>query len=348
METLIIGQGVAGSFLAWELIKRKQKIRIIDNFHQQSSSLTAAGIINPVTGKRLALMPDFDMFYSCAKEVYRDLEGHFNRKFFKEVPILRIFKNEEERAKYNKKDERGILKKYLEEYFPAHTHQPFLDDPLGSIRILNAAVVATELLLNSFKEFFLESNLLARQAFVYNDLTVHDDHVKYQGQSFKNIIFCEGFKAQFNPWFDWLPFNSVKGEILELKMTSDGLPDAIINKGKWCVPLEKDRWAAGASYLWEDLNCEPTKEGRDDILEELQYIQREKTVVQHKAAVRPVIKDQQPVIGMHPKMKNIGIFNGFGSKGFLIGPFYAKNFSAFLINKGPIISNVNIERFVHN
>ena len=37
--------------------------------------------------------------------------------------------------------------------------------------------------------------------------------------------------------------------------------------------------------------------------------------IDHFAGIRPATKDRRPFIGTHPEFKNIGIFNGLGSKG---------------------------------
>jgi len=57
INTIIVGQGLAGSLLAWSLIQRGQSILIVDNDHHHAASIAAAGIINPVTGQLFVLHP---------------------------------------------------------------------------------------------------------------------------------------------------------------------------------------------------------------------------------------------------------------------------------------------------
>jgi hypothetical protein len=40
--------------------------------------------------------------------------------------------------------------------------------------------------------------------------------INWQDISAKKIIFCEGYHAIHNPWFNYLPFQLAKGEILTL------------------------------------------------------------------------------------------------------------------------------------
>ena len=51
---LIVGHGLAGSTLAWQLHHRNETFDIIDNTDLPGSSRVAGGMINPVTGKHLA------------------------------------------------------------------------------------------------------------------------------------------------------------------------------------------------------------------------------------------------------------------------------------------------------
>ena len=68
-------------------------------------------------------------------------------------------------------------------------------------------------------------------------------------------------------------------------------------------------------------------------------------LVRHEAGVRPCTKDTMPYIGLHPQYPRLGIFNGFGSKGSLMIPYYAKQFSAILQGKQIDIAEADIRRY---
>ena len=53
LDYIVVGQGIAGSCLAYELLQRNKKIVLIDESWKDSACLVAAGVINPITGKRL-------------------------------------------------------------------------------------------------------------------------------------------------------------------------------------------------------------------------------------------------------------------------------------------------------
>ena len=54
MNVLIIGQGIAGSCLAWELKRRGADFTIADRPIAETASRVAAGLVNPLTGRALA------------------------------------------------------------------------------------------------------------------------------------------------------------------------------------------------------------------------------------------------------------------------------------------------------
>ena len=39
----------------------------------------------------------------------------------------------------------------------------------------------------------------------------------YDEATYDKVIFCEGFRAKYNPWFSFLPFSPVRGEILKIR-----------------------------------------------------------------------------------------------------------------------------------
>ena len=53
IDFLIIGQGLAGTVLAWNLIQRGRSVIVLDREDESTSSKVAAGLINPITGRYL-------------------------------------------------------------------------------------------------------------------------------------------------------------------------------------------------------------------------------------------------------------------------------------------------------
>ncbi len=95
IDYLIIGQGLAGSLLAWELIQRDCKVIILDN-GKENASQVAAGLINPITGMRFVKSADIDTLLPTAKRSYSKLADVFQQPFYIEKPMLRLFRSDAE------------------------------------------------------------------------------------------------------------------------------------------------------------------------------------------------------------------------------------------------------------
>ena len=54
-DFLIVGQGIAGTTLAMELIAQGASVLVIDAYNKSSSSQVAAGLFNPIAFRRVAL-----------------------------------------------------------------------------------------------------------------------------------------------------------------------------------------------------------------------------------------------------------------------------------------------------
>ncbi|MCD4779461.1 MAG: FAD-binding oxidoreductase [Candidatus Omnitrophica bacterium] len=344
-KILIIGQGLAGSFLAWNLLEEGHSILIVDDRHTHCSSLAAAGMVNPITGKRLVLSQRCDELLPFAKNVYQRFETRFNRKFFESKKIIRLFRDAQELSEWDKKSQQPHLTKYYGEKKKAGTWGSLINDQLGSFFIEQGGYCRKLDLLNCLTHYFHETGCLRFQTFHYDNLKILDDHVRWNNQDFSQIIFCEGYLAQNNPWFKWLPFNHAKGEILELT-TRNPLPDAVISCGKWCVPFGKNKYMVGSTYSWDHFDCQTSQAGRQKILDAIgEFIHVDFEVVHQLAGVRPILKDLNPALGQHPEYPHVKIFNGLASKGLIWGPFYARQMTDYLINNIPLDAQVNITRF---
>jgi len=53
VDVLIIGQGICGTMLSWWLEKAGMSYVVADDPKPDSASRVAAGVINPVTGRRM-------------------------------------------------------------------------------------------------------------------------------------------------------------------------------------------------------------------------------------------------------------------------------------------------------
>lgn len=346
IDYLIIGQGLAGSLLAWELNQRQKKVFIIDN-GELNASQVAAGLINPVTGMRFVKSTDVDQLLPTAKEYYHQLSDYFQHTFYIEKPMLRILRNNKEMLACQKRLQQAEYKPYLSES-KAVPSRTFINASLGLIKQKQTGYLLTKALLTALKNYFISINAYAHDEIKYNEIKLSPT-LTWKDIRPKQIIFCEGHHASNNPWFSWLPFQPVKGEIITATATEQ-IPQHILNYGHWFIPLDSYHFRTGATFDRTNINTHITEDAKETLLATLKQIYPSITlerIINQQAGIRPTTLDKQPFIGHHPHYPELVIFNGFGAKGSLQIPWYSKRLADNLINNRAIPQACNILRYNH-
>ena len=105
-------------------------------------------------------------------------------------------------------------------------------------------------------------------------------------------------------------------------------------------------YKVGATYNWKDKTDTPTEEAKEELLKKLQsLLDHPFELIGHQAGVRPTTKDRRPIIGTHPKHQNLHVFNGLGTKGVMIAPYFVDQFCDFLEGKSQLDKEVDLNRF---
>lgn len=347
MDVIIVGQGLAGSVLAWYLIQKRLKVAVIDEDHRGSASMVAAGLVNPVTGKRLVKSWHVDTCLPAALQFYRHLEITFGRSLYHQKPILRLFNNPEEVELWDKRREQPDYERYIGPLCSSHViglHTP--QTPSG-FYIHHSGYLDTRELLQALKTYLQHRQCLVVAPLNYEDIKLSRNRVHWKHISAERLVFCEGYRIRDNPWFCALPLQPAKGEIITLK-THQPLPKEIINGGKWLLPLEPDKLKIGATFQWQPVDSVPSEVGKQQLLNachQLGWQSRNDQVIQHLCGVRPGTRDKKPFIGWHPGFSRLGVFNGFGAKGSMLIPFFAALFADCLGGAGKLPDEVDIKRF---
>lgn len=342
IDVLIIGQGLAGSLLAWELIQREMRVVVLDNGCPNASQV-AAGLINPVTGQRLVKSSDIDELLPVAMQCYRQLSEAFRQRFFVALPMLRILKNVRERRAAEQRLSQQDYQAFLS---VCSAEVGALQVPHGVLLQAQTGYLKTGLLLSQLRKFLMANASYRQNQVDYNDIVLHP-RLSWQDLLPRHIVFCEGYQALHNPWFGGLPFQPAKGEILTCSSTVQ-CPEQIINFGHWLIPIDAQRFKLGATYQPGQTDTQPTELARQTLLDGVSAVMPDLKPIEvttQQAGVRPATLDKQPLIGSHPQYANLHIFNGFGSKGSLAIPRYAQQFAAALQQRGLISAPINVQRY---
>jgi glycine/D-amino acid oxidase-like deaminating enzyme len=70
-DYIIVGQGLAGSCLALELIEEGKRVIVFSEPKGKTASRVAAGLINPITGRKMKLTWKAKELFSFLENFYR-------------------------------------------------------------------------------------------------------------------------------------------------------------------------------------------------------------------------------------------------------------------------------------
>ena len=329
VDYLIVGQGLAGALLACLLQMNRKKVLVIDNAHRTAASLSAAGIMNPITGKRLNRPFLIDRLLEDAFNIYPSIEQFLGASFFRRRKVLRLLQSRDERRQWNERLASGDYAKYLGSIdCPRFSSK---ENWFGGFEIALAGQLDVATFIRCARDRLSVNSQLVESEFEYDALRFSPTGVDWRGYTAKAVIFCEGYQMSRNPFFRSIQMNPAKGEILTLRAPSFA-DDRIIQRGKWLFRSTTDEIKAGTTYSWDQLDEIPTQIARDEIERSVrQFIDFDFEVINQGAGVRPVIRaDNRPIVGTHPENKRVAVLNGLGSKGVLQAPFASAQLIASL------------------
>lgn len=348
VDYLIVGHGIAGICVAEHLEQNGASYMVINHEVPNSSSKVAAGLYNPITGRKMKKTWLADDLFPYLEHFYSNLEIKLNARFLIEKAIYRPFVSIEEQNEWigsdlpNEKDEINFIKKVATK---SHFEE-FIEDPFGGLLLKHSGFIDLNTLISSHREYLLNKNLYIQQELNYSQLEVKDDFISYGEIQANNLIFCDGALTE-NPYFNWVPNAPVKGELLHIQTETPLPEDVIFNRGIFIVKnSNQSYYRVGATYEWKELNNEPTEKAKAQLENKLKdLLKTPYKIVGQVAGIRPASKDRRPLIGNHPNLKNVFLFNGLGTKGVSLAPYFANNFCISLLKNEKLKEEVDICRY---
>ena len=345
VDTIIVGMGIAGICYAETLHQNKKSFYVIDN-KKTGSSKIAAGIFNPTVLKRYNMTWNGEEFYKNAIMFFKKIENKYKKEIIFKHDILKFFSSFSDQNNWAVASKKPVLKEFLDSKIHTKKIKGVLTE-FGYGLVKKCGRISTLNLINEFKNN-LNDNYLNRD-FDFSKLFSDNKKIVYGNILAENIVFCEGYGIISNPFFKHLPVNGSKGEFLIVKIPNLNLKQIIKRSSIFIMPLGNQIYWVGATYDNSDKKNRPTQLKKQWLIEKLESIIMESyKIIEHKASIRPSTIDRRPIIGSHPKYKNIYLLNGMGSRGILLAPTLSYWLYDYIYKGVQIPQEVDIKRFKNN
>lgn len=343
----IVGQGIAGSVLALELLRRGEEVLVFDDGHRTSSSMVAAGLWNPVVFRRINLGWMSQPFSQTIASFYPWAESLLGAAFYHPMPMVRIHASELEKSLWIEKQTDPDFVPHLgadaTTALPTHLAKAL---PYGASYLHGGGYLNVPAFLEATRSFLSSQGRLVQQRAVWYGVA-HPEEVSHGGVVPTRIIDCTGSRSPFGKWFFWLPFGLTKGEVLTVR-SEDLHMDYILNAGGWVLPIGNGQYRVGATFNWDQKDEVPTEAGMQELAQKWSKLFDLPLVVEdHRAGLRPTVQDRRPLLGKHPVWSRLFIFNGLGTKGVFLAPWLAHHFAEYLLGNEALHCEADIARFAH-
>lgn len=345
VDYIVVGLGVAATAFVKYLLEHQHSFIVINQDLHRASTV-AAGLYNPVVLKRFSLVWDAPQQLEKMHELFSWYEQLLGKKFIEEMPVYRVFNDEQEQKTwYKKATTHPDLIPFLSTDFQQLNSYNDIKNPYGSGEVLATGRIDLRSLIPTLEQYLSQKGNLLQEEFRYEDLQFTTDGLSYQNLQAKHIVFCEGYHILSNPYFRNLPIIGVKGEVLSVK-TEAILPKGVVKGKEFLFPLQADEYFIGATYDREHLDYEITESAKAELLAGLEkVVDSSFTVLHQQASIRPTVKDRRPIIGAHPTYKNLYCFNGMGTRGTMLAPKMAEALYRHIEEGQDIDTQADIARF---
>ena len=343
VDYIIVGLGLAGLAFVEELIENNKSFIVFED-DSQTSSLVAGGVYNPVILKRFTPVWNAKEQLEVALPFYNKLEQKFKLKFDEKFITKKVFKSIEDQNNWFAATDKPNLSYYLDPKLDINKYDGVLADfAYGNVK--ETGRINTKKLVETYRNYLREENNIKFEKFQHNLLEITSNKVLYKNIEATKIVFCEGFGLKQNPFFNYLPLNEAKGELITIYAPNLNI-DFLLKSTLFVLPLGNNYYKVGATFNWKDKTSLPSKEGKEELITKLKkVINVDYKIINQTAGIRPTIKDRRPLVGMHPKHSQLNILNGLGTRGVMIAPTVAKNLFNFLESNADLSPEINITRF---
>jgi glycine/D-amino acid oxidase-like deaminating enzyme len=214
IDYIIVGFGLAGLAFAEELVNAKKSFLVFED-DSQTSSLVAGGVYNPVILKRFTPVWNAKEQLEIAFPFYEKLAQKFKQQFDEKFITKKVFKSIEEQNNWFTALDKPNLSDYLDPNLDTHKYEGVIGN-LGFGNVKETGRIDTKKLVEAYRDFLQKEDKIRFEKFEYAQIQFEENTITYKNSTANNIVFCEGFGMKQNPFFNHLPLNEAKGELITI------------------------------------------------------------------------------------------------------------------------------------
>ena len=271
-----------------------------------------------------------------ARALYRELEHELGIQLWYDLPLIRTLFNRGEQNDWLARGGDAAYTPYLDDAPDLGNLGELTHPAFAYVGVRQAARVDVGTLVQTYRQRLLQRGRLREAPVDYAALP----------EGYDRYLFCEGWRARFNPFFAYLPHGGAKGQVLIVRTTAP-LLSSMFKHRVFVVPLQRHTYWVGATSENSFKDEYPTQATATYLRERLGEVLRVPyEVIEHLAAVRPTVRDRRMLLGVHPEQPDYYIFNGLGTKGASLAPLGSRWLFAYLVRNTPLPQEVDIGRFL--
>jgi len=353
-KTVIIGAGILGASVGYELAKQGAQVTIVDREDSGQATKAAAGIICPWISQRrnkrwYRLAMEGARYYPALVEELQ-ASGEFNTGYKKvgaisphnnidklEAMVKRTLKRKEDAPEIG--DVTILSEQESKRLFPP------LADGYQSVYVSGAARVDGWALRNSLLSaaqkldaIFLQTDcsLLMENGTVIGIKTAHETILADE------VIITAGVWANelLQPLKLAIDLSFQKGQIIHLQIpevNSDDWPVVMPPHDQYILSLNGNRIVIGATHENDEaLDYRLTMGGMKEIMEKALLFAPgllNSTFLEAKVGFRPFTADFLPIFGRIPGQDSVIFANGLGASGLTMGPYLGQQLAKLALDK---------------
>lgn len=334
-DYLIVGYGLSGAMLSDILLDNGKKICVI-NSDKFSATLASCAIVNPITGKYFKLTWRANDILPFAYSYYSEMEKRFG-----DTVIL----NKKYSRKINENDIHQIeLNLLRDKDFDKYVQSAHIDKSESWFHIPSVTIDARKILSLYYESQHGKIDFI-NEIFEYDSLKKNENSFQYKNVEAQKIIFAEGYSIVRNPFFNFVEMKGYKGVCALIETNAFSYANTTKEK-LLIVPIREKTYWVGSENSWQNLTFEHDENLFAELEKKIQLATNYNyEIIEKITAVRPSVIDRKPFMGEHLVHKNMYVINGFGTKGFLLAPFFVSQFANFLLSNSEIEKEVHVNRF---